>query len=201
MKIVCLDLEGVLVPEIWVSLSEKTGINELKWTTREIPDYDQLMQNRLQILKKNKILAKDLLHIANELDPLEGAVDFLENIRSNFQVIILSDTFYDIAKPLFHKLKFPTIFCHNLDIDQDGFIINYNIRIKDHKRLSVEAFTKLNFKTIAVGDSYNDLSMLRAADAGILFRSTKEIKDNHKYYNCNSYNRLEEKIFSLADNI
>ena len=169
MQLVCLDLEGVLLPEIWIAFAEATGIPELKRTTRDEPDYDKLMRFRLGILERNNVKISDIQEIIHTLDPLPGAVDFINKLKAQTRAIILSDTFEEFAKPLMTKLGNPTLFCHNLEIDDNGHIINYHLRLKDQKRLAVEAFKKLNFTVIAAGDSYNDLSMIRAADHGILF--------------------------------
>ena len=165
----CLDLEGVLLPEIWIAFAEKTGIEELRLTTRDIPDYDKLMQGRLKILNENNLKLVDIKNVIKTLSPLEGANDFLEWLKSEFQVIILSDTFYQFAGPLIKSLGYPTLFCHELIVENDGKISGYNLRQKDGKTKSVSALKGLNFKVIAAGDSYNDIGMLQEADAGILF--------------------------------
>ncbi len=170
MIIACLDLEGVLVPEIWINVAERTGIEALRRTTRDEPDYDVLMRGRLQILEQHKLGIRDIQRVTAELDPLEGAREFLDWLRERFQVVVLSDTFYQFAEPLMRKLGFPTLFCHDLEIDESGHITDYRLRMSDQKRESVTHLRELNFRTIAVGDSYNDISMLAVADAGILFR-------------------------------
>ncbi len=167
--IACLDLEGVLIPEIWINVSEKTKIKELSLTTRDISDYDVLMKKRLQILADNQLTLKDIQEVIATLKPLEGAKDFLDWLKSEFQVIILSDTFYEFAKPLMKQLDYPCLFCHRLEVDQDYKITDYKIRLKDQKKESVKALQKLNFQVIASGDSYNDTAMLTQAEAGILF--------------------------------
>ncbi|MCF6313065.1 MAG: bifunctional phosphoserine phosphatase/homoserine phosphotransferase ThrH [Verrucomicrobiales bacterium] len=170
MTIACLDLEGVLIPEIWINLAERTGIDSLRATTRDIPDYDELMQQRLRILEENHLGIADLQDVIASMQPLDGAKDFLDWLKSEFQVVILSDTFYEFAAPLMKQLDFPTLFCHQLEIDSaSGKIVNYQLRQKDQKRQAVKAFHSLNFKTIAAGDSYNDTTMLSEAGAGILF--------------------------------
>jgi len=170
MTIACLDLEGVLVPEIWINVAERTGIDALRATTRDIPDYDELMQQRLRILDENQLGLPDVQSVIAEMKPLEGAKNFLDWLNSEFQVVILSDTFYEFADPLMKQLDYPTLFCHQLEIDSaSGKIINYHLRQKDQKREAVKSFHSLNFKVIAAGDSYNDTSMLGEADAGILF--------------------------------
>jgi phosphoserine/homoserine phosphotransferase len=165
----CLDLEGVLLPEIWIALAEKTGIEELKLTTREIPDYDELMGGRLKILKDNNLKLKDIENVIHTLTPLEGAADFLNWLQSEFQVIILSDTFYQFTGPLMKQLNFPTLFCHQLVVNAEDEITDYQLRQKDQKTKAVKALQELNFQVISAGDSYNDTGMLQQADAGILF--------------------------------
>ena len=174
-SIVTLDLEGVLVPEIWVAFAEKTGIEALRRTTREEPDYDVLMQYRLDILKENNFKLSDIQEVISALAPLEGAKDFLDTLRAKTQVVILSDTFLQFATPLMRQLDWPTIFCHHLEVEND-VVENYCLRQPDQKRKSVEAFRSLNFKIIAAGDSYNDTTMLGVADHGILFRSPDNVK-------------------------
>ena len=165
----CLDLEGVLLPEIWIAFAEKTGIEELKLTTREIPDYDELMQGRLKILNDNNLKLIDIQNVIKTLSPLAGAIDFLAWLKSEFQVIILSDTFYQFVGPLMQSLDYPTLFCNELTVDSKGRITGYRLRQKDGKTKAVSALKKLNFKVIAAGDSYNDTGMLQEADMGILF--------------------------------
>ena len=165
----CLDLEGVLLTEIWIKFAEKTGIEELKLTTRDIPDYDQLMMGRLAILKKHNLKLQDIQDVIEALSPLDGACDFLQWLKSEFQVIILSDTFYEFAQPLMKKLDYPTLFCHKLITDDAGNIVNYELRQSDQKTKAVKALQGLNFQVISAGDSYNDTGMLQQADAGILF--------------------------------
>lgn len=169
MNLVCLDLEGVLIPEIWVAFAEKTGLEELKRTTRDEPDYDRLMRYRLDILEKHDFTIRDIEEVVNTLDPLPGAADFYRWLRSKAGVIILSDTFMEFAWPLMAKLDYPTLFCHNLVINEQGKIVDYKLRLPDQKRQAVEAFRKLNFRIIAAGDSYNDLTMIKSADHGIFF--------------------------------
>ena len=165
----CLDLEGVLLPEIWIKFAEKTGIEELKLTTRDIPDYDQLMMGRLAILKKHNLKLQYIQDVIEALSPLDGACDFLQWLKSEFQVIILSDTFYEFAQPLMKKLDYPTLFCHKLITDDAGNIVNYELRQSDQKTKAVKALQGLNFQVVSAGDSYNDTGMLQQADAGILF--------------------------------
>ena len=165
----CLDLEGVLLPEIWIAFAEKTGIEKLRLTTRDIPDYDELMRGRLKILDENNLKLADIEDVINTLSPLQGAKDFHNWLKSEFQVIILSDTFYQFVAPLMGKLDYPTLFCHELIIDAEGCIADYRLRQSDGKTKAVSALKGLNFKVIAAGDSYNDTGMLIEADAGILF--------------------------------
>ena len=165
----CLDLEGVLLPEIWIAFSEKTGIEQLKLTTREISDYDELMEGRLKVLNDNNLKLIDIQNVIKTLSPLAGAIDFLAWLKSEFQVIILSDTFYQFVDPLMKSLDYPTLFCNDLIVNSKGDITGYQLRQKDGKTKAVSALKKLNFKVIAAGDSYNDTGMLQEADAGILF--------------------------------
>ena len=175
MELICLDLEGVVIPEIWVNVAEKTGIDSLRATTRDIPDYNDLMKQRLRIMKENKLGLPVIQEVINSLEPLEGALEFLNELREKFQVIILSDTFYEFAEPLMKKLARPTLFCHRLETNLDGEIINYHLRMKDHKREAVKAFHSLNYLVYAAGDSYNDTSMLSEADHGFLFMAPENV--------------------------
>ena len=175
MIVACLDLEGVLVPEIWIAFSEKTGIEKLRLTTRDIPDYNELMQGRLDILNENNLLLSDIQEVIKDISPLPGAKDFLDWLKSEFQVIILSDTFNQFAGPLMTQLDYPTIFCHDLIIDETGKINDFQLRIHDAKTKAVKAIQGLNLKVIAAGDSYNDTGMLKQADAGILFRAPQNV--------------------------
>ncbi len=174
--IVTLDLEGVLVPEIWIAFAEKTGIEQLKLTTRDIPDYDELMTGRLAILNEHGLKLADIQEVIGTLAPLEGAKAFLDELRSITQVVILSDTFLEFAKPLMEQLAWPTIFCHDLEIDAEGRVANYRLRQPDQKRKAVAAFRSLNYRVIAAGDSYNDTTMLAEADTGFLFRAPDNVK-------------------------
>lgn len=175
MEIACLDLEGVLVPEIWIAFAEKTGIEALKATTRDIPDYDVLMQQRLRILDEHGLKLADIQAVIATLQPLEGAVEFVDWLRARFQVVILSDTFYEFSQPLMRQLGFPALLCHRLVTDETGRVVNYQLRQKDPKRQSVLAFKSLYYRVIAAGDSYNDTSMLGEADAGILFHAPDKV--------------------------
>ena len=170
MRIACLDLEGVLVPEIWINVAERTGIDALRLTTRDEPDYDVLMRKRLGILDEHGLGLPQIQEVIAGLTPLEGAAEFVDWLRERFQVVILSDTFYEFSAPLMRQLGYPTLFCNRLEIAEDGRIADYHLRMADPKRHAVEALHSLNFKVIAAGDSYNDTSMLGAADAGVLFR-------------------------------
>lgn len=176
MYIVCLDLEGVLVPEIWIAFSEATGIPELRKTTRDEPDYDKLMNFRLNILKEHGLGLKEIQDTIATIDPLPGAKDFLDELRSFTQVIIISDTFTQFASPLMEKLGRPTLFCNSLEVSPSGEVTGYKLRVKDSKLSTVRALQSIGFETIASGDSYNDLAMIRASKAGFLFRSTEQIK-------------------------
>ena len=175
MIVACLDLEGVLIPEVWIGLAETTGIPELRRTTREEPDYDKLMRERMVLLDKHKLGLKDIQAVIDTLDPLDGALEFLNRLRETYQVVILSDTYYEFAEPFMRKLGWPTIFCHRLECDANGRLVDYKLRMKDHKKAGVAAFRALNFKTIATGDSYNDTAMLGEADYGILFRAPDKV--------------------------
>jgi phosphoserine/homoserine phosphotransferase len=168
--VACLDLEGVLIPEIWINFAERTGIAELRRTTRDEPDYDVLMRRRLEILAENDLGLPDIQEVIGQMRPLPGAQEFLNWLKERFQVVILSDTFYQFAKPLMLQLGSPTLFCHNLEIADDGRVVDYRIRMLEQKREAVKALHGLNFKVVAAGDSYNDTAMLDEADAGILFR-------------------------------
>lgn len=169
MNIVCLDLEGVLIPEIWINFAEKVGVKELLATTRDIPDYDELMQFRLELCAKHDFRIQDIQEVIATLTPLEGAYDFAKELREEYQLIILSDTFQEFAKPMMKQLDWPTIFCHELIIDEQGRIENYKLRKADHKRETVKRLHELNFNVVAAGDSYNDTTMLAEAEQGILF--------------------------------
>jgi phosphoserine/homoserine phosphotransferase len=170
VQIVCLDLEGVLVPEIWIQFSERTGIPELRRTTRDEPDYDKLMRFRLDLLRRHGLGLPDIQRVIREMGPEPGAREFLDGLRSRYQVIILSDTYYEFAMPLMAQLGMPTLFCHRLETDERGIVTGYRLRMPDQKRASVAALKSIAFQVIAAGDSYNDTAMLKEAHAGILFR-------------------------------
>ncbi len=175
MEIACLDLEGVLVPEIWIAFAEKTGIEELKRTTRDEPNYDTLMQYRLNILDQHGLGINEIQAVIATLEPLPGAVDFVNWLRERFQVVILSDTFYQFAQPLMRQLGFPTLLCHNLELADDGRVVNYHLRQANPKRQAIVSLKSIYYRTIAAGDSYNDTTMLAEADAGILFHAPDNV--------------------------
>ena len=175
MQLACLDLEGVLIPEIWIAFAEKTGIDALRATTRDVPDYDVLMQQRLRLLDEHGYGLREIEEVISTLDPLPGARDFIDWLRERFQVVILSDTFYEFAMPLMAKLGHPTLLCHKLEVADDGRITDYKLRQPDPKRQAVRAFQLLNYRCIAAGDSYNDTTMLAQAEAGILFHAPDNV--------------------------
>ncbi|PUA30859.1 MAG: phosphoserine phosphatase [Cellvibrio sp. 79] len=175
MEIACLDLEGVLVPEIWIEFAKVTGIEELKATTRDIPDYDVLMKQRIRILEEHKLGLKEIQDVIATLKPLDGAIEFVNWLRERFQVIILSDTFYEFSQPLMRQLGFPTLLCHRLNVDDRGMVVGYTLRQRDPKRQSVLALKTLYYRVIAAGDSYNDTTMLGEADQGILFHAPQNV--------------------------
>lgn len=179
MDIVCLDLEGVLVPEIWIAFSEASGIPELKRTTRDEPDYNKLMNWRLSVLKEHHLGLKEIQETIAKIDPLPGAKEFLDELRSMTQVVIISDTFTQFAKPLMKKLDWPTLFCNSLEVAPDGEITGFKMRVENSKLSTVKALQSVGFETIAAGDSYNDLGMIKAGKAGFLFRSTEQIKKDN----------------------
>lgn len=199
--IACLDLEGVLVPEIWINVALKTGIEELKITTREMPDYDKLMKQRLGILDRHNLKIGDIQDVIDRMGPLEGATDFIRWIRERCQVIILSDTFYQFALPLMRQLGFPTLFCNQLEIDGGGRIVNYHMRMHNQKKHSVAALKSLNFFTMAAGDAYNDTAMLGEADAGFFFRPPDHLpKEFPQFPVTQTYGELQE-CFAKAGNL
>ena len=199
MQVVCLDLEGVLVPEIWIKFAERTGIDALKATTRDIPDYDELMQQRLRILDENNLDLAAIQAVIAELAPMPGAREFLDTLREKFQVIILSDTFYEFAKPLMAQLAWPTLFCHKLEVYADGRVTDYLLRQKDPKRQSVKALKQLKYTVFAAGDSYNDTTMLEEADAGFLFLAPQNVIDEFPQYQVtNDYTELAGFFYKAA---
>ena len=200
VDLACLDLEGVLIPEIWIAFAEKTGIDSLKATTRDIPDYDVLMKQRLRILDEHGYGLPAIQEVIGELDPLPGAKAFLDWLRTEFQVVILSDTFYEFAMPLMAKLGFPALLCHKLEVDEKGHITDYKLRQKDPKRQSVRAFQLLNYKVIAAGDSYNDTTMLKQAEAGILFKSPQNVIDEFPQFPAvHEYDDLKDEFLKARD--
>jgi len=184
MNIVCLDLEGVLIPEIWISFSEAVGIPELRRTTRDEPDYDKLMNFRLDILGKNNLKLPDIQKVISGMEPLNGAIEFANTLREKTQLIILSDTFEQFAKPLMAKLSWPALFCNSLEIAKDGAVTGYKLRQQNGKREAVKAFKSINLKVFAAGDSFNDLAMIREADAGCLFRAPQAIREECSDIRC-----------------
>ena len=195
MDIVCLDLEGVLVPEIWIAFAEASGIPELKRTTRDEPDYDKLMNWRLGILKEHGLGLKEIQETIAKIDPMPGAKEFLDELRSMTQVIIISDTFTQFAAPLMKKLGWPTIFCNSLEVAENGEITGYRMRVENSKYSTVKALQSIGFETIASGDSHNDLGMIKASKAGFLFKSTEQIKkDNPELEAYETYEQLMEAI-------
>lgn len=200
MYIVCSDLEGVLVPEIWINVSRKTGIEELKLTTRDISDYDELMKRRLAILKDHDIKLSDIQYVISTITPLPGAKEFISWLRNSMQLIIVSDTFTEFAGPLLRQLDFPTIFCNSLMTDMEGRIIDYKLRQKDGKRKVAEALQSLNYKVIGIGDSYNDISMLKQSDTGILFNPPDAIKAaNPDLHVTRNYIELRDYIRTIVN--
>ncbi|MGH8738996.1 MAG: bifunctional phosphoserine phosphatase/homoserine phosphotransferase ThrH [Burkholderiales bacterium] len=199
MRIICLDLEGVLVPEIWIEVSKRTGIGALARTTRDEPDYDKLMRYRLDLLRHHGLRLADIQQVIASMAPLEGAPAFLDALRARDQVVILSDTFYEFAGPLMRQLGRPTLFCHRLEAGADGFVGRHELRMADQKRAAVRAFQGLNFRVTAVGDSYNDTAMLAAADAGIFFRPPAAIAAQFAQFAVTrTYTELEAAIGAAA---
>ena len=193
MYIVCSDLEGVFVPEIWINVSKRTGIDELKLTTRDISDYNALMRRRLEILQQHGLTLHDIQHVISLIEPLPGARDFLVWLRLQTEVIIVSDTFVEFADPLIEKLGRPTLFCHHLTVDKNSIIIDFNLRQPDAKKKTVEALQSLNYKVIAIGDSYNDINMLQQAELGILFRPPQNVIDDYASFTVvHSYTDLKQ---------
>lgn len=200
MEIACLDLEGVLVPEIWIEFANKTGIEELKATTRDIPDYDVLMKQRLRILDENNLKIQDIQEVIATLAPLEGAREFVEWLRERFQVIILSDTFYEFSQPLMRQLGFPTLFCHRLITDDEGRVVDYKLRQADPKRQSIRALQTIYYRTIAAGDSYNDTTMLAEADAGILFHAPQNVIEEFPQFPAvHTYEDLKKEFIKASN--
>lgn len=199
MNIVCLDMEGVLVPEIWIAFAEESGIPELKKTTRDEPDYDKLMRYRLDILKQHGLGLKEVQETIAKIEPMEGAKEFLDELRSLTQVIILSDTFTQFAGPLMKKLGMPTIFCNTLEVAEDGKITGFRMRVENSKLTTVKALQSIGFETIASGDSYNDLGMIKASKAGFLFKSTDKIKAD--YPELPAFETYDELLAAIKANL
>jgi len=195
LRLICLDLEGVLVPEIWIAFSEATGIPEFRRTTRDEPDYDKLMRFRIDLLSKHKLKLTDIQRVIGGMDPLPGAVDFVQSLRERTQFIILSDTFEQFAMPLMAKLGFPTLFCNSIETAPDGSVSGYHLRQQSGKKQAVTALKTLNFKVFAVGDSFNDLAMIAEADAGCLFRAPEAIRRDNSHLPCvDTYEGLLKEI-------
>jgi phosphoserine/homoserine phosphotransferase len=200
VELACLDLEGVLIPEIWIEFAERTGIDELRATTRDIPVYDTLMKQRLRLLAEHKLGLTDIQAVIAELSPLPGAAEFLDWLRERFQVIILSDTFYEFALPLMRQLGYPTLLCHRLKVDDKGMVVDYELRQKDPKRQSVIALHSLYYRVIAAGDSYNDTTMLAEADAGILFMAPQNVIEEFPQFPAvHSYQDLKLAFASASE--
>ena len=202
MEIVCLDLEGTLVPEIWIAFAEKTGISQLRITTREEPDYDKLMNYRINILREHHLTLRDIQEVISTIKPLDGALEFLNKVREITQVVILSDTFKEFASPLMKQLGWPTILCNSLKIDSNNMLMGITLRQVDGKRKAIEAFRSINYRTFAAGDSYNDLTMIHAADAGCLFGApAKILQEEPNLTICNTYEEFYQQIknFSTSD--
>ncbi len=198
----CLDLEGVLIPEIWIAFAEKTGIEKLRLTTRDIPDYNELMRGRLKILDENKLKLSDIEKVIREIQPMEGALDCLNWLKSEFQVIILSDTFYQFAGPLMAQLNYPTLFCNDLLVESTGRIADYRLRQEDGKTQAVAAFKSLNFKVIAAGASYNDTGMLKEATAGIFFNPPQSIVDEFPQFPVTqNYKELQDAFIKCRESL
>lgn len=200
MEIACLDLEGVLVPEIWIEFAKVTGIESLKATTRDIPDYDVLMKQRIRILEENNLGLKEIQDVIATLKPLEGAVEFVDWLRERFQVIILSDTFYEFSQPLMRQLGFPTLLCHRLNVDERGMVVGYTLRQRDPKRQSVLALKTLYYRIIAAGDSYNDTTMLGEADQGILFHAPQNVIEQFPQFPAvHTYEDLKKEFIKASN--
>lgn len=200
MEIACLDLEGVLVPEIWIEFAKVTGIESLKATTRDIPDYDVLMKQRIRILEENNLGLKEIQDVIATLKPLEGAVEFVDWLRERFQVIILSDTFYEFSQPLMRQLGFPTLLCHRLNVDDRGMVVGYTLRQRDPKRQSVLALKTLYYRIIAAGDSYNDTTMLGEADQGILFHAPQNVIEQFPQFPAvHTYEDLKKEFIKASN--
>lgn len=199
MDMVCLDLEGVLIPEIWIKFAEKTGIEELRLTTRDVPDYDMLMKQRLRILAERNLGLKEIQDVVATVEPLPGAVEFMHWLRQRFQVAILSDTYYEFVMPMMRQLGNPLLLCHKLEVNAQGIVTNYLLRQKDPKRAAVKAFHSLNYHVMAAGDSYNDTNMLAEADAGFLFHAPANvIADFPQFPAVDTYEDLQEQFLRTS---
>jgi phosphoserine/homoserine phosphotransferase len=200
MYIICSDLEGVWVPEVWINVAKKTGISDLRLTTRDIKDYDELMQLRLKILKKHNLKLKDIQDVIATIEPMEGALATMEWIKEKTQLIVVSDTFVEFADPLMAQLNRPTLFCHSLTVDDDDNVIDYNLRQKDPKRKVVQALKSLEYKVLAFGDSYNDISMLQEADSAILFKPPQNVIDDYPEFPvARTYKELTDLLIPYID--
>lgn len=200
MEIACLDLEGVLIPEIWIAFADKTGIDELRRTTRDEPDYDVLMDYRLRILRENGLGIKEIQSVVATLEPLEGAIEFVNWLRERFQLVILSDTFYEFAMPLMKPLGYPTLFCHKLLCDDQGRVVQYQLRQANPKRQSIVALKSLYYRTIAAGDSYNDITMLSEAEAGIFFKAPDNVVEEFPQFpSVHSYDELKLEFIKASN--
>lgn len=200
MHIICSDLEGVLVPEVWIAVAEKTGIPELRLTTRDISDYDVLMKKRIAILHENRLKLQDIQNVIETMEPLDGALDFLNWLRSRTQIVIVSDTFIEFAMPLMKKLAWPTLLCHSLDVDDSGAITGYRLRQKNAKENVIRALGTLNYQTIGMGDSYNDIAMLKAAGHGILFRPPENvIAEYPEFPVCTNFAQLSSQLQTILE--
>ncbi len=201
MHIICADMEGIFTPEIWINVAEITGIEELRLTTRDISDYDVLMKKRLGILDENNLKLKDIQDVIATMEPLKGAREFLNWLRSKIQIIIVSDTYVEFAGPLIEKLGWPTLFCNTLTIGTDGMIADYNLRQNDGKQKVVKALQTLNYRVIAIGDSYNDITMLKAAEKAILFRPPENVKEEYTEFPVAfGYDELKKHIQKILEN-
>ena len=199
MELACLDLEGVLVPEIWIEFAERTGVDALKATTRDIPNYDTLMQQRLRLLEENNLGLPQIQEVIAEMEPLPGAIEFINWLREHFQVLILSDTFYEFSQPLMRQLGWPTLFCNSLTVDESGKVSSYSLRQKDQKRQVILALQTLYYRTIAAGDSYNDISMLHQADTGILFKAPQSVIDKFpRLPVAHNYQQLKQEFIKAS---
>ncbi|MAJ79730.1 MAG: bifunctional phosphoserine phosphatase/homoserine phosphotransferase ThrH [Porticoccaceae bacterium] len=199
MEIACLDLEGVLIPEIWVAFANKTGIEGFAKTTRDVQDYDALMRYRLNLLSEHNLTLSEIKEVIETLKPLEGAIEFTDWLRERFQVVILSDTFYEFAQPLMKKLGYPTLLCHTLILDKFGMISDYKLRQANHKRQAILSLKSLYFRTIAAGDSYNDISMLHEADSGVLFNAPDNVKKEFpQFQTARTYSELKKEFLNAS---